>query len=478
MLKRYGHYIALLVILLLHLPFLQADPDGLLAWHSRGAWTDEGLYTAQARNLIHSGHLGITQMDGFAKTPFFTAYILPFLYLLGTHLWVARLAVLLFSLVATYQLIKRCFAGVAAHFAWATIGLQYLVFTYSHFAMAEMLGASCIVWAAVWYVKYTDTLLANYALYAAVAALLAFGCKTSYLFGIAIVPTCIGIVLLRNLLVRNKAVAIKHARALLYTIVLNILFLLLFYTALYLPNKALYDKILAQDVAVKFVGDIAILVDTLVFNLEQIAGETALLSYLLLAAIISLTVLFIKVKNKLPGNALIQFCSVWLLLELPKLTIPYLPSRYLVSMFLCLAIILAAHCYYLYKYQYKGLAIAAVSIGILCNIFFYVQSLMGRTYQVQTINAYLQKTATGKRVMLGTWAPTACWESGNITMPVWETYNDDNFMQHHPQAIITEVDERDAGYIFSKRGVNLKEQSDSVRVFTIAEWQVAVHWMK
>lgn len=476
--KRYGPYIALLVMLLLHLPFLQADPDGLLAWHSRGAWTDEGLYTAQVRNLIHSGNFGIAQMDGFAKTPFFSAYILPFLYLLGTHLWVARLAVLLFSLAATYQLIKRCYAGVAGYWAWAVIGLQYLVFTYSHLSMAEMLGASCIVWAAVWYVKYTDTLRTNYALYAATIALLAFCSKTSYLFAIAIVPTCIGALLLYNMLIRNKAIAIKHARALLYTIALNMLVLLLFYAVLYLPNKALYDKILAQDVAVKFVGNLNVLTDTLIFNVEQIVKETALLPYLTLSLFVSLAVLYIKIKNKLPGNALIQFCSLWLLLELPKLTIPYLPSRYLVSMFLCLAIILAAHCYYLYKYQYKGVAVAAISIAIIVNAFFYVQSLTGRTYQVQTLNTYLQKTATGKRVMLGTWAPTACWKSGNISMPVWETYNDDNIMQHRPQAIITEVDERDAGYIFSKRGVNLKEQSDSVRVFTVAEWQVAVHWMK
>jgi hypothetical protein len=65
-------------------------------------------------------------------------------------------------------------------------------------------------------------------------------------------------------------------------------------------------------------------------------------------------------------------------------------------------------------------------------------------------------------------------------MPVWENYfNDWGFMEkHHPQAIITEVDEQDAEKIYTKRGIDLKAQSDSARVFTIGGWQVSVNWLK
>ena len=64
-------------------------------------------------------------------------------------------------------------------------------------------------------------------------------------------------------------------------------------------------------------------------------------------------------------------------------------------------------------------------------------------------------------------------------MPVWEHYfNDKGFMNMHPQAIITEYDERDAGYIFSKSGINLSTSSDSSHDFTIEEWVVRVNWLK
>ncbi|UPT66046.1 MAG: hypothetical protein M0D57_16335 [Sphingobacteriales bacterium JAD_PAG50586_3] len=48
MIKRLALPICIGLLIALHMPFLQADPDGLLAWGSRGAYTDEGLYTSQS----------------------------------------------------------------------------------------------------------------------------------------------------------------------------------------------------------------------------------------------------------------------------------------------------------------------------------------------------------------------------------------------------------------------------------------------
>ena len=483
MLKKYGPYIALLLMLALHLPFLQADPDGQMAWHSRGAYTDEGLYTAQIRNYINSGLFDINQMDGFAKAPLLSLLLLPFLYLLGTHLWVARLAVLLFSLGTTHQLIKRYFAGITGYWAWAIIGLQYFVFNYSHFAMAEMMGASCIVWAGMLYAKYTQTMAVKHALLSALWLFMALGFKINYLYVLAILPICMAISMGSHLINKNYIGFKTTAKALTGVVGFYALMGAGVYWLVYYPNKGLYTKIVLQDVAVKFESGITNITNRLVINTQWIASQYPLSLLFILCLLTGIAVLYIantKPQQPTKSHGLGLFFTCWAVLEIHKLLVQHLPARYLVSSYLCLSILLAWGCTIIYKHNAKAAGWAIATIVLLINGSYWVKAYNARTFQIQALNNYIAATANNKRTMLGTWAPTACWNSRNTTLPVWEGYfNDIGFMEtHQPQAIITEVDERDAGYIFSKRGINLKQQSDSIRVFRIAEWDVAVHWMK
>jgi len=66
------------LLLVAHLPFLDADPDINISY-SRGPFTDEGLNTIQIRNLVNHGELNIEECDNLLKTPLFNfSLLIPF----------------------------------------------------------------------------------------------------------------------------------------------------------------------------------------------------------------------------------------------------------------------------------------------------------------------------------------------------------------------------------------------------------------
>jgi len=90
-------YFVLIFLLLCHFPFLTADPDSIVDWATRGPWTDEGCYAAQLRNYLHQGIFNVEENVTFVKGPLFNVIQLPFFWLFGPKLVVARLIVLLFA---------------------------------------------------------------------------------------------------------------------------------------------------------------------------------------------------------------------------------------------------------------------------------------------------------------------------------------------------------------------------------------------
>src|SRR5215470_7061485 len=84
----------LLGFALLQLPFLEADADSLLSW-SRGPYTDEGLYTAQVRNALITGHLDLTESDTIMREPLFAAVNWLIARFLGDQMTIARISVML-----------------------------------------------------------------------------------------------------------------------------------------------------------------------------------------------------------------------------------------------------------------------------------------------------------------------------------------------------------------------------------------------
>ncbi|UPT66047.1 MAG: hypothetical protein M0D57_16340 [Sphingobacteriales bacterium JAD_PAG50586_3] len=438
---------------------------------------------ARVRNYVNHGSFDINETDGFAKAPLFSAYLLPFLALFGTHLWVARLGILLFFAFTLYCFIRKNISQRYQGFAVGIIGLQYMVFNYSHFAMAEILAACCIVWVLHFYLSYTVTGKLATIVWATLAGVAAVLIKSNHLYVVAILPSVLGITLLYHL-IKKSALIKQTALAVGLSVLVNVVSALGAYLFIFLPNEALYIKIFNQEVSGKFEPTFGQLIERAGHNWDAIATAPELTVPLATLAVTAILFLIVRVKyfsdtKPLKSLHLLLFSSIWLLIELHKLTVLYLPSRYLVPAFLVIPIIIIALLEQIGFSRFKllGTIIAVTIIGI--SSYHYSQAYSRRSFVINNMNNYVATMGKPDRVILGSWAATACWESKNITMPVWENYfNDHGFMEKHPLAIITEVDERDAEAIFMRRGVDLKAQRDSARVFTIGGWQVCVNWLK
>ena len=156
--SKYYPIIVVVLLALLHSPFILSDPDSEVSTRSRGAWTDEGLNTIQVRNFVNHGYLSMDECDNLIKTPYFGFILVPFYSLLGTHIWVGRMLVMACILVVLFLLLKksetRFFGTVLAIIAL----LQFHVFHYSHYSMAEMLGVAWILLGIylIWYAQQKD----------------------------------------------------------------------------------------------------------------------------------------------------------------------------------------------------------------------------------------------------------------------------------------------------------------------------------
>ena len=104
--NNYQYLLLFILIVVIHLPFLDADPH---YFHSTGraAYTDEGLYAAQSRNFVNNGSFQLSSSDALIKTPLFGfSLVLPFT-IFGISLAIARLWVLLLSVVLLIFFIGR-----------------------------------------------------------------------------------------------------------------------------------------------------------------------------------------------------------------------------------------------------------------------------------------------------------------------------------------------------------------------------------
>ena len=138
--SKYYPFFVITLLVLMHLPFITADPDSQVSLISRGAWTDEGLNTVQVRNFVNHGYLSMDECDNLIKTPYFGFVLVPFYSLLGTHIWVGRLLILGCILVVIFLFLRRKETRLFGT-ALAIVGLlQFHIFQFSHYSLAEMLG--------------------------------------------------------------------------------------------------------------------------------------------------------------------------------------------------------------------------------------------------------------------------------------------------------------------------------------------------
>lgn len=485
--RKYNLILAIITaffVISLHIPFLQADPDYYISW-SRGANTDEGLYSMQIRNFINHGELSFKNSDGFIKTPLFSGIIyLPF-KVFGTKLIVARLTVLLISLIICWILLGYDkYYGALGFFALILVFTEYHIFHFFHYAMAELLSVSMIflgiflmVNSDKSHVRVRDSLLP------AICITLAYFIKFQFVYAIAILPVA---------LIFNCIIHKEHRKVLFWqfmqTSAILSAGLLIYFVAWYFPNREFYDYVAQEQASHKFVK-FSQFYDHLKFLKDFIFFKDDLKSYTVSMAILSVVGIILLLKrSSLRFSYVFIAMSSWFLVELHKLSFVYLPTRYLISFYFAMGMVMAVVLLELFRLKGRTwyLVTAKVLLGFVLLSFLvknasaYYDSYKRRTFVIKELDNYFARHDFGKQPVMGAWAPSLTWKSRAKSYPVWMNFMNDKdiIKSYNPAVIIAEHDEEDSNQAYSLQGIDLNNLSDSVKTVQVNAWTLKIYWLK
>jgi hypothetical protein len=178
---------------------------------------------------------------------------------------------------------------------------------------------------------------------------------------------------------------------------------------------------------------------------------------------------------------LIAFAFAWILLELHKLPMNYLPQRYLLGLYMALGLFSSAVIILVLRHSGFGRFFYIVVLVILAssNLYFYAGEYKTRTYELAEAREYFDKLDVEKRHVLGSWSSSFAWGSGALTRPVWWGYfnHEDPLNSFRPVAIVSEHDQSESDRAYESQGIDLEAISDSVRYFDIWRYKVGVYWI-
>jgi len=264
--------------------------------------------------------------------------------------------------------------------------------------------------------------------------------------------------------------------------------LILFYLIWYLPNQEIFDFIMADQTSGRWARYFDLPNHLKWVNkhilLENKIRPVTIIFYFLFPLGVVLS--FWKKSNLLFRKVFLGL-SIWFLLETHKMGMMYLPTRYFVSFFFCMAAInalvifeFARLCFSQKKYKkWAMIPIAVFVIILLHNSIRYIETYERRTFSIRKINQYLEPFEFGDRPIIGAWAPSLTWKTKARTYPVWNNYfNHQHILtQQKPAIIISEMDESDSGKTYISQGINIDEQADSIRYFQIHDFKLKILWM-
>jgi hypothetical protein len=482
--------VLILILFISHLPFINSDPDFYIST-SRGPFTDEGLNTIQVRNLINHGYLSLSECDNLLKTPVFGALTGLSMSIFGTRLPVARLTVLILLTAAIVLISRKKPFQQLMVILIPVIFLKYQVFHFSHYSLAEMLSVICIL-SGIYFLhnaylpfrkerSYIINALASAAFFS-----LAYYLKIQFIYVILIVP----IIAAERFLYSTR---LPKKTSLLASMVLTattVFFLLFYLTAWYLPFKGTYDYMMAHQsggfhLSPESWGHVRFNIDHFMFSITNILFTLTFLACIPLGIYI--------LYQKTPGHfpLLFKTALLWFFLELHKLTMVYLPTRYQVSLFASMGLVIAVVIYELYRLNLasgkrwpgllkKPVLIAWMAILTAINLADYSAAYTSRKYAIQEAIQYLVDKTDKNDVVIGAWAPSLTWQAGSRAMPVWKGFlNDrDPLKEFQPAAVISEPDEADSEQAYLEQGTDLSNSSDSIRTMDIGPWKVNIYWIK
>ncbi len=474
--------IVILILSATHLFFLAADPDSLVDIHTRGAWTDEGLYSIQARNFIQQGSFGLTENTTMIRGPLYNLLQVPFFLIFGDTLQVARL-VTIFGVVAAFLLLT---SQKKYLLLWATLFIiaftQFHVYQFSHYAMPEI-TAICMVLASLYYVLlFFEKGKKKYLMYASLMIFIAYGLKIQFVYLVALLPVVFFVLFLSKVFAgadgrRKSFYTFSVVTG--YAFGFFVLYLLLWY----LPNKSFYNLVMINESSDRFEAWGGIL-ERINFNFRYYLLSPPLypVLFMFVTGMLALLILIVK-KVKIPNQytMVLLFATVWVLLESHKLALIYLPQRYLLGLYVATSL-LAAVLLVVISHERKAVQTVlmfVLVIALACNTVFNVRAFQRRTFDLKTVNSYMKRYNSDGKVIAGVWAPSLTWNTPAHVVPVWSTYFDKEafFEKYQPMMIITEANEAESEQAFGRFGIRLDSLADSSRMFSVWRYQLKINWL-
>jgi hypothetical protein len=481
-------WVLMALLFLAHLPFLNADPDSLVSLNTRGAWTDEGLFTAQLRDFINNGGFDLYNNNGFILTPVLQLILFPFYYFFGTDLVVGRVVVLLFTIGVLFIFSTNKHLRLPALFYLVLAGLQYHYFQFCHYSMGEIFAINMILLSLFALVKFEEFIShpkrLQWLLLAVFFSFLPYGIKVQFAYVAVLVPAAM---LLKACSVSRKLIKIRkeYYKAFGISVLFSLALAMIYMVAWYLPNREFFDYIMNYETSERFKNTIPGLIQVYRFNFRHIIWVKELWPLLIIVLMALGSWVFAgdcKSERREVPLALI-FGLVWLLAEQHKIAMVYLPTRYFLSLIAATGIVASLSMSYLIKnrpFTVKIILPVVLAIAVW-NLTFIYKTWQRRTFDIEAINEYLETSSLDKnKPVLGIWAYTLAAKSKAPTIGIRHNYlNDkDPLETYRPQLIIAEFNQAESDSVWARQGIDLAAISDSVRSFKVWRYDLDFYWIK
>lgn len=473
--NNYQYLLLFILIVVVHLPFLDADPH---YFHSTGraAFTDEGLYAAQSRNFVNNGSFLITSSDALIKTPLFGfSLVLPFT-IFGISLAIARIWVLLLTAVLLIFFIGRKVNFKILLFCIPFVFLEYYIFEYSQFSMAEMLAISCVLVGLVFANNAIITTSSKQLFIGITFVSMSYFLKIQFIYTLAIVPFYLFL-----FWIFNKDNKTESRKILLFSFLFTAIYLSFYILFWYITNYNLFNFVMQNQSEAKFID---------INNWGNRAYELAVYYFLnpyhIIWSALVLIVIIVGVFNfkKLTHSkffGLILMLFIWLGFESHKFVLNYAPSRYFVAIFFVLGFLACLILMILFETKKFKTFTIIISLLLLFGQFINYNKLINeRTYAIKSINKYFANEKLENNLALGAWAATCTWNAKYNSMPIWDQYFNykSPLTNLKPMLIIIEKNEEDCSLLFKNNHIDLNTVSDSTKNFRIGDWDLTAYWIK
>ncbi len=456
--------------------YVNADPLPNIS-QSVGTYVDEGLNTCQARNYVNHGKWGFTECDNLAKSPLYNAYLATVFHIFGTTRTVARLAILLpayLLILLLIGLMRKPLFGIAFMLICA---LQMHVFQYQHLALVESLvNASTLVLVYfLWKSCISNSKQSAYFfIFSVLFAFLLFLFKVQYAYLLAL-PF---MVCFFQILVLRKS-RVFWIKTILSGAGVLVILLLLFYNFWILPHKEFIEMLRVQQGSNRF-AELQYAFITFKENGKLLLWKKHLIFFQLAFVLALLMIPFALRGAKKTFKILVLVSAAWLLLELHKVFILWLPTRYALSLLAAQGWFTALVLSRLLQVKRKmlgGLALATILLLGGINMFDFYSFFKKATWQSQTIIDDVAAIDFKGRKAIGVWSTALVWNETAYLLPVWkeflndalnplETYNPKILMGHQPDI--------SAEGVFPAKALQLESAATSVKKYPYQEFEITV----